>query len=303
MANSLLITGASGFIGRHLLSRLPQQLYDRIYCLTRTEKAADRQLADEKKIRWLIGSVFDGNVYGRHLASSSTVIHLAATTGKALRNQYFTVNAAGTRYLLSQCKQRGVKNFLYVSSIAVKYEDKAYYHYAQSKQEGEEAVIQSGLNYTIVRPTIVLGKESQGWSTLSRLARLRLVPLIGNGKTRIQPIDIDDLVDAMIAIIHEHEFRDETFELGGPDILSIEEFLKKIHRLYHGTEPRVLHLPRKPVTWIVACAEKYLSGLMPVNAGQLSVFGQNGTIVSNRLYEKRRSHMKDIDTVLRGLTQ
>ena len=301
MVSSLFITGASGFIGRHLLTRLQPQQFDHVYCLTRTEIAA-REFTDKANFHWLVGSIFDSGIYSGCLDSVDTVIHLAATTGKAQRDQYFTVNSTGTQYLLEQCKQRGVKNFLYASSIVVKYKHKSDYYYAQSKQDGENAVIQSGLNYTIVRPTIVLGKDSPNWSALSNLARLRFIPVLGNGTARLQPIDVDDAVDAIISIIQEGDFRNESFDLGGPEVLSIEAFLKKIHRLHNRHEPTVIHLPHKPLRWLVACAERYLARWMPFNAGQLAVFVEEGTIASNRVFEKRRPHMKDLDTVLTALT-
>ncbi len=298
---SLFITGANGFIGSYLLARLDPRRYDPIYCLARSGSTTGKT-AQEDNFRWLVGSLFDTDVYGGCLDSSDVVIHLAAATGKARREQYFTVNSAGTQHLLAQCKQRGVKKFLYVSSIAAKYRDKSHYYYAQSKQEGEEAVRQSGLNYTILRPTIVLGKESPGWKALSRIARLQWVPVLGGGTALIQPIDVNDLVDAMISIVEEEDFHDESFDLGGPDVLSMEKFLRKVHRLYYRDEPRVIHLPLTPLKWIVACSERYFPRLMPLNAGQLSVFVQDGTITWNRLYEKHRSRMKNLDTVLKTLT-
>ena len=302
MVRSLFVTGASGFIGRTLLARFRPQRYDHVSCLTRNESAA-ANLVENDYLNWLIGSIFDSSVYGSCLESTDLVIHLAATTGKARREEYFRVNSAGTRYLLAQCKQRGVKHFLYVSTIAVKYGNKSHYYYAQSKQEGEEAVTQSGLNYTILRPTIVLGKDSPGWNALSGLARLPLVPVLGDGSTRIQPIDVDDVVDAILAIIEEQDFCNATYDFGGPEIITIEEFLRKISRFYRGSEPRIMHLPQKPLRWIVACAESVLPGLMPLNAGQLSVFVQDGSVAPNRLYEKQRPRMKDLDTVLRSLTR
>ena len=116
-------------------------------------------------------------------------------------------------------------------------------------------------------------------------------------------IDVDDLVDALISIIDQQDFDDESFDLGGPDALSIEEFLKKFHRLYFEQEPRIVHLPYEPLRRVVACAETYLPSTLPLSAGQLSVFVQDGTITSNRLYEKQRTYMKDLDTVLRMLVQ
>jgi nucleoside-diphosphate-sugar epimerase len=300
MVSSLFVTGASGFIGRHFLTLLKPESFDHVYCLTRSESTA-RELAYQKNSHWLVGSIFDSSVYSNYLESVDAVIHLAATTGKARPDQYFNVNSIATQYLLDQCKQRGVRNFLYVSSIVVNYKDKSHYYYAQSKQEGENAVIRSGLNYTIVRPTIVLGKDSPIWKVLSALARLRVIPVLGDGRTRIQPIDVEDVADAIVSILQEEYFQKQSMDLGGPEVISIEGLLKNIHRLYAEDEPKFIHLPYKPLRWLVARSERYFSRWMPLNAGQLSVFTEEGTITSNRLCDQRQSRMKDVDTMLKAL--
>jgi NADH dehydrogenase len=254
-------------------------------------------------LTWLEGSLFDSDRYAHCLNSSVVAVHLAAVTGKAPAEHYFSVNRDGTQHLLTRCRERQVKNFLYVSSIAANYPDKSHYYYAQSKLEAEKVVRKSGIGYAIVRPTIVLGRDSLGWKSLARLARLPWVPVFGDGSTQIQPIEVDDLVDAMIAVIEEEEFHNESFDLGGPDVLTIEEFLVKVHRLYCHDEPKIVHLPYQSVKRVFSLAESYFSSILPVNAGQLSVFTQDGTIADNRLYTKQRPRMKDIDTVLRLLVQ
>ena len=283
------------------MARLVPQRYDHIYCLSRSPNvSADSMPATN--VTWLEGGLFDSDRYEHCLDSSVAVVHLAAATGKAPAEQYFKVNRDGTQRLLARCRERRVKKFLHVSSIAANYRDKSDYYYAQSKLEAEDVVGKSGLNYVIVRPTIVLGRESAGWRSLARLARLPWVPIFGDGSARIQPIDVDDLVAALIALIEEEEFHNESFDLGGPDVLTIEEFLKKIHWLYRHDEPRIVHLPYGPLKRLVACAETLVPSMLPLNAGQLSVFVQGGTITTNRLYERQRPSMKDLDTVLKALT-
>jgi len=299
---SLLITGASGFIGRHLLARLNPQLYDPVYCLSRSEEAA-RKLGGQKHLHWMVGSLFDSDMYGGCLESIDVVIHLAATTGKAPREEYFRVNADGTRHLLAQCQRRGVKNFLYVSSIAATYQNKTQYYYAQSKQAAEDTVRHSALQYAIVRPTIVLGKESPGWQALSKLARLPLLVVFGDGCARIQPVDVNDVADALLAILEERRFHNESFDVGGPEIVSMEEFLRRVRRLYYDRETRTIHLPWKPMASLLAFTDRYAPGLMPLNAGQLCALIQDGTAVPNWLWETRRPRMKDLDTLLRMLTR
>ena len=235
VAGSLFITGAGGFIGRRLLGRLSSRKYENLYCLTRSTRTAST-LNDHQNVKWLVGDIFDSSVYGACLEHADAVVHLAATTGKAGRDQYFKVNSVGTQHLLAQCRQYGVKNFLYVSSIVVKYLNKSRYYYAQSKEEAEKAVVESGLNYTIVRPTIVLGKDSSGWKSLSKLARLPLPVVLGDGSARIQPIDVDDLAEGLLSVVEHQDFGNKTYDLGGPDIISVEGFVRKVHRAYYGKE-------------------------------------------------------------------
>jgi NADH dehydrogenase len=295
--NSLFVTGATGFIGSHLLRGIGINKYERVYCLTRSEDKA-RHLFKGDNLRFVAGSLFDSGGYASSLRSSDVVVHLAAATGKARAQEYFDVNARGTEFLVEQCRHAGVKNFIYISSIAVKFQDKSQYYYAQSKQQGEEAVIRSGLSYTILRPTIVIGKESPAWRSLSALARAPFLFMLGDGATRIQPIYVDDLVEAILSVVDERIFSGETFDLGGPEAIGIEEFLKRIHRLYRGKDPKVVRLGLRPLIPALAFLEKHLYSLLPFTAGQLSAFVNDGTVESNRLFEQKRSRMKNVDSML-----
>jgi len=226
------------------------------------------------------------------------VIHLAATTGKARPEQYFRVNAGGTARLIEQCEQKGVKNFLYVSTIAVKFADKTTYPYAQSKQEGESVLKMSRLNYAIVRPTIVIGKKAAVWEALSRLARKRILLMPGDGRVRIQPIHLEDLIDSLLMILSGKHFSNEIFEVGGPEEITFEQFLKRIHYFYYGKDPRVVHIPLKPVMTILSLVEKYLDISLPVGAGQFSAFLNDGTIQRNKIFDQLAGRMRDIDRMI-----
>ena len=96
---TLFITGASGFIGRHLLARLNPERYDHIYGLTRRESTKPKPV-HQNNFTWLEGSLANSECYENCLDSSVIVVHLAATTGKASAGEYFSVNRDGTRHLL-----------------------------------------------------------------------------------------------------------------------------------------------------------------------------------------------------------
>jgi len=297
--NSLFITGSSGFIGRSLLSKIDPTKYRHIYCLSRNVRTTAESPTHHKNVRFAEGSIYDYAIYAPYLASSGTVIHLAAATGKVGRDEYFTINAKGTQFFIDQCKQAGVQNFLYTSSIAVKFADKSRYYYAQSKELGEHAVRNSGLNYIIVRPTIVIGKDAAIWKSLSSLARAPITPIFGDGTTKIQPIYVGDLIDCLLSIVYENAFTNETFELGGPDEITFENFLRRIHYLSYGKEPWVIHIPLKLLTSVLSTLEKGLYSLLPVTAGQLSAFSHDGTIQMNRIVRRHLSQMKGVDEMLR----
>lgn len=295
--SNLFITGSTGFIGRRLIQRLDPARYERVYCLRRPGPSAS--LSGHGNLQYIEGDITDADSYAPYLASSETVVHLAAATGKARPEEYFGVNARGTELLVERCEQAGVKNFLYVSTIAVKYRDKSMYYYAQSKEQGEQAVKKGRLNYAIVRPTIVIGKEAVIWKTLSSLASKPVLLMLGDGTTRIQPIYVEDLVDCLLALLSEDQFRNETYELGGPEEITFEHLLKRIHSLYYGKEPFVLHVPIRPLVRMLSLVEKRFYSSLPVSAGQLSAFSNDGTIETNRIFALSASQMKNVSDMLK----
>jgi len=298
---SVFLTGATGFIGRHLLARLQERGHETIHCLIREGHDIAARSTSNGPVRYVRGDLFSTEAYGTHLTETDTVIHLAAVTGKADPKAYFRVNTEGTKSLLEQCKKAGVKNFLYASTIAVKYENKSRYLYAQSKERGEELVKQSGLNYCIVRPTIVLGPEAPAWENFSKLGQLPLLPVLGNGRTQIQPIYISDLVDCLLAILDEDRFRNEIFDLGGPEKTTIQDFLRTIHKKYRGKQPKIVHVPLAPLTAILSVMENVFYSILPINSGQLSAFRYDSLAESNRILNACAPKMKNVDAMLQEM--
>jgi len=296
---SLFITGASGFIGRSLLQSVDPSKYSQIYCLVRNPGALSPSVLGDGNYVVIRGSIFDTEAYRSRLSKTETVVHLAAATGKVLPQEYFNVNTEGTRVLVRECKQAGVRNFLQISSIAVNYADKSGYYYAQSKEIAEEIVQASGLNYTIVRPTIVIGKGAPIWGALSKLGRAPIIPILGDGKTTMQPIYIDDLIACLLMIVYEKNFSNETFDLGGPEKITVEDFLRRIHYHYHGNEGRAIHIPTRPLIMFLSLLERLFYSALPMTVGQLSAFRNDGTTAPNNAFIQQSEKMKNLDQMLK----
>lgn len=301
MGRTLFITGSSGFIASRLLRKINRNNFKNIYCLSRNESEVIREFSRYENFKFIRGDIFDATLYAPYLTSADIVVHLAAATGKAGPEEYFKVNAEGTRFLVKQCEQSGVKNFLFISSIAVKFKEISRYYYAQAKLQGELAVKESRLNYSIVRPAIVIGKGSPILKSLLKLAGAPVVPVFGDGKVKVQPVYVDDLADCLVSIIDEEIFLNETFDIGGPEVISIEDFIKKISRAYFKKEPGVIHIPMTLLLPVLTFFEKFFYSLLPFNVGQVSSFRFDGTIEENRLFQKHSPHMKNIDEMLRAV--
>lgn len=298
MAGSILITGASGVLGDRLLRRIQPDEFARVHCLGRTVSSTLQSLSKRLPLTCFTADLTRPPLPEVAFHGVDTVIHLAATTGRARPAAYFAVNRFGTLTLLEQCARFGVRNFLFVSTVAVRFTDVSRYYYAHSKRDAEAAVTASGLRYAIVRPTIIMGPGSGAWEGLSRLARLPATPVFGDGQAPIQPIYVDDLADMLLTIVRENLFANETLELGGPEKLTIADFLRRVRQAQGRPPGPLVHLPLWICHRTVGFLEGWLRPLLPVTAGQLTVFREDGTAQSNSLFQRFAPRMKGIDQMI-----
>jgi nucleoside-diphosphate-sugar epimerase len=242
-------------------------------------------------LTFIAGDLCNPAAYRASLEGVDTVAHLAALTGKAAPEDFERTNVAGTEALLKACQDAGVKKFLYVSTIAAAYPDTRYYIYAQSKQRAEALVRASGIPFAIIRPTIVVGHNSPIWQSLSKIARLPIVPLPDGGRVKIQPIHVDDLVTAIELLLDEGRFDGEVLDLGGPSPIGFVELLRLTHKVSHGQDPRCINVPLGPIRHLLALVEPLARPVLPVTAGPLAVFANDRTVTPNRLHDRVKHDM------------
>ncbi len=226
------------------------------------------------------------------------MLHLAALTGKARQEEYFKVNSKGTEILLEQCVRSTTKHFIFVSSIAAGFKDIKGYHYAHSKIEAERTVEAGGIAYTILRPTMVIGQNSPILESLLKLAKAPVVPIFGNGKTKVQPVYVDDLVNCILSIIENKLFRNQTLTIAGPEQITIEEFIKLLHQSSYKKKLRLIHLPIRPIVKTLSFLEKFSLKLLPFTAGQLATFINDGIADKNPCFEGSGLKMTSINEMI-----
>ncbi|MBN2346079.1 MAG: NAD-dependent epimerase/dehydratase family protein [Candidatus Aminicenantes bacterium] len=294
---SLFITGGSGFVGRRLLAAIDPGRFGELRWLSR-DPAGRAPRTAPVPARAVRGDINVPESYRALLDPGVTVLHLAAATGKAGPALQRRVNVDGTRTLLQECARAGVRRVLHVSSIAAKFPEKKHYPYARAKEEGEALVRASGLPHVILRPTIVAGPGSPVLAGLGRLASLPVLPVFGDGRTRVQPLHVDELVRMMLAVLAGDRFRGETLEIGGASIVTIEDLLLRLRRLLGRHGRRVIHLPLRPLMPLLAAVEKLLGGRLPLSAGQLYSFRYDGVAENRAPREHLEPRWGDIDAML-----
>jgi predicted dehydrogenase/nucleoside-diphosphate-sugar epimerase len=233
----VLVTGASGFIGQSLVSRLAAGGHDVRALARRPER-----VPQGARVETVIGDLLDPGSLDRATQGMDAVIHLACATGVADEAQVRRVNVDGTRALLDAVQRHGVRRFVFVSTISATRERMG--PYGRTKREGEAMVAHSGLEWVTVRPSLVYGSAPVGlFATLAGYLRaLPVVPVIGNGRIELDPIHIDDVCEVLAQCVTRPDVVGKTYDLLGPDRVTFNEFLDRLSREL-GIRRPVVHIP------------------------------------------------------------
>jgi len=296
----IFVTGGTGFLGRHLLPELARAGAKEIRVLSRSGKPPAAG-ALPSCARIVHGDLLQSSGYTEALQGASCVIHMAAATGKATREEHFQASLEATRRLVHACYAAGVERMLYVSSIAARFPNQTRYWYAQAKRRTELYLSGSRLQFTIVRPTMIFGNDSPVLAGLARLAALPVIPVLGDGRTPVQPVAVEDAARVVAALAGQGDFCGETMELGGPEALPIEELLKKMARRLRAGEPRVIRLPFGLVIPPLTVLEMLINRALPVTVGQLAAFRNSGAAERHPSLATHTAKMKSLEEMLAAL--
>lgn len=288
----VFLTGATGYVGKRFVADWDASRFGELTCLVRGEGPSSKGVIS------VVGDLANPSSYADALAGNDTVIHMAAVTGKARQRDYASVNVEGTGALVAAAESSGVRRFLFVSSIAAGFANQRYYHYARSKVDAEAFVRGSSLDWLIIRPTMILGAGAPVLKALAKLAGLPIVPVFGNGQAMVEPIAVQDVVRGLFKALELNEFNRKSWDLGGPERLTIEELMLRLRRVCHGKSARVLHLPAGLIAPALALAEKVMLPFLPFTAGQMESFMQDSVCRENALLSSLLQDAIGLDAML-----
>lgn len=217
----VLVTGASGFMAGHLLPRLASRGH-RVRAMWRGREGPGRTSAPG--VEWIEGDVTRPDTLGSAVFECDVVVHLAGCSASAPGSPLEQVNVAGTRSLLVAGLGAGVQRLVYVSALGASPAAGPYY---RSRFEAEDAVMSSGLEHVILRPAVAYGPSDHFVTAiLALLRRLPVFPMLGDGTFRLQPVAVEDLVDALTQSVERPDVEGGLYEVAGPDRLSFTSIVR-----------------------------------------------------------------------------
>jgi NADH dehydrogenase len=269
--SAIAITGAAGFVGRRLTALLHER-GEEVLAIARGPQPEGWPAGST----WLRADLLQPERYEEALKGADCVIHLAALTGKARPKALWRDNVEATEALVGAAARAGVGRLVLVSSIAASFKDRRYYPYAESKIAAEAAALASGVPTVIVRPTMILGAGSPVEANLGKLAGAPIIPMFGDGKRLVQPVDVEAVALLLAGLARDPEGASEIIEFGGPETLTMKDLLARLRDTSGKVgAAKFLHLPLSLIRHSLALVEGPLFALVPFTAGQLASFAND----------------------------
>jgi uncharacterized protein YbjT (DUF2867 family) len=273
----VLITGATGFVGPKIANAIVDAGHEVRILERRTGAAQKAGVRAQEAVR---GDMADAASLREAADGRDVVVHLVAIR-QGRPEQFQRVMIEGTRNLLAASD--GVKRFILMSALGTSEETKDLVPYYNAKWAQEQDVTASGLEHVIFRPSFIFGPDGGILPTFAKLARLApITGIIGSGQPRIQPIWVDDVAAYFAAAVDRPDAANQTFEVGGPVVVSWNEFWQRLRSMLGIRRRPTLHLPVRLMR-IPATVTERLPGEIPLTRDLLTMLEAGDNVVSNDL--------------------
>ncbi len=240
----ILVAGGTGFLGSAIVRELAGRGERVVVMSHRPDRAREKFPGLDVEVRE--GDARDAVSLRRAVEGVDTVISAMQFPNFPVENPkkdytFYAVDARGNERLVAAAKDAGVRSYVYLSGSGAAPDAKQ--HWFRAKWEAEQAIIDSGLRYSIFRPSWVYGPGDRSLNQFVRFARmLPFVPVIGDGKQQMQPVFYQDVVRCVTDSLTKEGAADQIFEIGGPDVMTMNDVLQTMLRVMRLRRP-LLHAP------------------------------------------------------------
>jgi uncharacterized protein YbjT (DUF2867 family) len=273
----VFVTGATGFVGPAVANAI-------------TDAGHDVRVLERKPGAWkeagvrcreaVQGDVTDPDSLRRGVEGVDVVVHLVAIR-QGSAEQFERVMVGGTRNLIAAASEKGIRRFVLMSALGTNEETKDLVPYYNAKWTQEIDLKASGLEHVIFRPSFIFGRGGGILPTFRKLARLAPVTgIIGSGEQKIQPIWIDDVGTYFAESVDKPEAANRTFEVGGPDVATWNEFWRRLRATLGIRRRPTMHIPTGLMRIPAAVTER-LPGNIPLTRDLLTMLETGDNVATN----------------------
>jgi uncharacterized protein YbjT (DUF2867 family) len=272
-ARRVFVTGGTGFVGRAVIQALRAEGYA-VRCLVR--RGSERDLRGLGAIERVEGDVMARQSLDDGMTGCDTVVHLVGIIHErpAIGSTFERVHIQGTQNVLDAAAAAGVRRYVHMSALGSRPAARSRYH--QTKWAAEEAVRSSPLPWTIFRPSIIYGRGDEFITMLrSMLERLPIVPVVGSGRQRLQPVPVEQVAHGFARALALGATVKHSYDVGGPDAVSMVELLDAIASALARRRRLKVHVPIgvvRPVTQVLYRLPAY-----PLTPDQLTMLEEDNT--------------------------
>lgn len=236
----ITVFGGSGFVGRYVVRALCKAGFRVRVAVRRPHLAGDlRMPGDVGQVQLAQANVRDLDSVKAAVNGSDGVVNLVGILFESGKQSFEKTQAQGALHVAQAAQASGITRLVHVSAIGADETSKAAY--ARTKAQAEASVREHVPTATILRPSIVFGAEDQFFNRFAQMATMSpLLPLVGGGRTRFQPVHVADVADAVVAALTRPDAQGQTYELGGPRTYTFRELLDYIQKT---ADRKRLYLP------------------------------------------------------------
>ena len=270
----ILVTGAAGFVGRHVVQALLAAGQD-VRALVRDPKKGAALGCEVVQ-----GDMIDAASLRRAVEGVEGVVHLVAVRqGKAEKFQRVMVQ--GGRDLVTAAREAGVERFLLMSALGTREENIDVVPYFRAKWEVEQLVKGSGIDHVIFQPSLIFGPDGGIIPTFRKLVKLAPVtPIIGSGERRVQPIWVDDMMAYFVKGLDLEAATNRSFEIGGPEAVTWNAFWARYRQALGVRRRPTIHVPGGLMR-VNALLTERLPGDIPLTRDLLTMLEHEDNVVTN----------------------
>ncbi len=223
----VVVFGGSGFIGKQVVRALAKRGYRVRIAMRRPHLGAElRVMGDVGQVQIVQANVRFPQSIDTALEDADAVVNLVAVMYESGQQNFETLNVDAAQAIAQAAAKRGITRVVHMSALGAAPKGARY---ARTKYRGERAVLEAAPTATILRPSVVFGPEDTFFNRFAEMATtMPFLPSIGGGKSKLQPIFVGDVADAVVAALSKHEARGRTYELGGPRTYTFKQLLEFI---------------------------------------------------------------------------